>query len=141
MVGALGYCVVEALNVPVTGPLIQPVIPYSLAPGEPDNTSQLNPESHSSSLRLELLLRETAQLRGGPPYGSDRADARQVDRLGGGAWTAAMGSGIANQNGTVSVQFSIPPGAASSADEVVARGQKTGALAGAEITRRLKHRR
>lgn len=45
-----------------------------------------------------------------------------------------VGSGMANQNGTVSVQFAIPPGAAVRADEVEARGQRTGATAGAQIT-------
>jgi len=45
-----------------------------------------------------------------------------------------LGSATANKNGTFSAQFAIPSGAAAGTDEVVARGQKTGALAGAEIT-------
>jgi hypothetical protein len=46
----------------------------------------------------------------------------------------SLGSAQANRNGTFSVQLTIPPGAAAGTNEVVARGQKTGAIAGAQIT-------
>lgn len=52
------------------------------------------------------------------------------------AWanpSTLAGNSTADQNGSFSFQFLLPPSPTGS-DEVVARGQKTGALAGAEIT-------
>jgi hypothetical protein len=46
----------------------------------------------------------------------------------------SLGSATANKNGTFSAQFAIPSGAAVGTDEVVARGQRTGAVAAAQIT-------
>ena len=45
-----------------------------------------------------------------------------------------LGSATANKSGTISGQFAIPFGAPPGTSEVLARGQKTGALAGAQIT-------
>jgi hypothetical protein len=53
------------------------------------------------------------------------------------AWSnpeTTVGSAKANQNGSFSAQITIPPGASAGTDEVVARGQRTGALASAQIT-------
>jgi hypothetical protein len=45
-----------------------------------------------------------------------------------------LGSATANKNGTFSAQFAIPTAAAAGTDEVVARGQRTGAAAIVQIT-------
>jgi hypothetical protein len=53
------------------------------------------------------------------------------------AWSnppTSLGSATANKNGSFSAQLVIPSGAAAGTDEVVARGQRTDALAGAQIT-------
>jgi hypothetical protein len=53
------------------------------------------------------------------------------------AWSnppTSLGSTRADRNGTFSAQFAIPSGAAAGTDEVAARGQRTGAAAGAQIT-------
>ncbi len=53
------------------------------------------------------------------------------------AWSnpqTSLGSATANKNGTFSGQFVIPSGAAAGTDDVVARGQRTGAVAEAQIT-------
>jgi hypothetical protein len=46
----------------------------------------------------------------------------------------SLGSATANKNGSFSAQFAIPSGAAIGADEVVARGQRTGSVAAAQVT-------
>jgi len=45
-----------------------------------------------------------------------------------------LGSATADKNGTFTAQFAIPTAAAAGTDEVVARGQRTGAVAGVQIT-------
>jgi hypothetical protein len=45
----------------------------------------------------------------------------------------SLGSATANKNGTFSAQFAIPSGAPAGTDDVVARGQRTGAVAAAQI--------
>lgn len=47
---------------------------------------------------------------------------------------ASLGIARANKNGTFSAQFTIPSGAAAGTGEVVAVGQRTGAVASAQIT-------
>jgi hypothetical protein len=46
----------------------------------------------------------------------------------------SLGNTTANKNGTFSARFAIPSGASPGTDEVLARGQRTGAVATAQIT-------
>src|SRR5580698_8168264 len=59
-----GYCVVDALNTPVPGPVVQPVIPYwlQLEPGEHVNTSVSN-FGFRTGIGTSCAFAETASTR------------------------------------------------------------------------------